>query len=280
MLRVRQFYATRIMEPSKLPLEKVFFFVAGIIPGFIALLIFNLVAPGSFTWFFTMGFLGYKTKLGVMLLTAFVVGNSLTTFLDRLLGGVGGYLGARMAKEPYVPPTSVKVAPWRDTRWRVALKRRLGTQAPKDTMLISEGIFDIRVQTVGIMPEAQRANAMAELNREKLEAEMNDLVWAGWYEHYHRRVLTNRDKWGVQQHVLHGLNFNLETTAVYALLSTPFVPGLRHWWCIFPAVFWTALLFAEQFAAFGRFKDPWSSLGEQIEYLSEEDIRESLPEQT
>jgi hypothetical protein len=88
------------MEPSKLPIEKVFFFIAGIIPGFVAMLVFNLAAPGSFTWFFTMGFLGYKTKLGVTLLTAFVVGNSLTTFLNALLGGVGGYLGAKMAKEP------------------------------------------------------------------------------------------------------------------------------------------------------------------------------------
>jgi hypothetical protein len=147
-------------------------------------------------------------------------------------------------------------------------------------MLISEEVFKIRVQTVGIMPEAQQANAMVELNREKLEAEMDDLVWAEWYDHYHHRVLTSRDGWDVQRHVLHGLNFNLETTAVYALLSTPFVPGLRHWWCIFPAVFWTFLLFAEQYAGLGRVKDPWSTLTQQIEYLSEEDVGESLKEQT
>src|SRR5258707_589380 len=71
------------MNLSKYPLEKVFFFLAGIIPGFVALLIFQLAAPGTFGWFFTLGFLGYKTKLGLILLSAFIIGNSLTRCVLR-----------------------------------------------------------------------------------------------------------------------------------------------------------------------------------------------------
>jgi cellulose synthase/poly-beta-1,6-N-acetylglucosamine synthase-like glycosyltransferase len=65
--------------------------------------------------------------------------------------------------------------------------------------------------------------------------------------------------------------------ALYALLSTPFVSGLRHWWCVLPAVLWTLILVAEQYAAVRRISDPWSTLTQQIEYLYEEDPGESRP---
>lgn len=86
------------MDLSKYPLEKVFYFVAGVIPGFTALLIFQLAVPGAFTWFFTLGFIGYKTKLSLILLVAFVIGNSMTTFLRAIVGMVGGVVAATMAK--------------------------------------------------------------------------------------------------------------------------------------------------------------------------------------
>jgi hypothetical protein len=280
VLRARPSYAVQVMELSKLPIEKVFFFIAGIIPGFVALLLFDLAHPGSFLWFFGMGFLGYKTKLGIILLTAFVIGNSMTTFLSAFLGAAGGIMGAKIAKEPYKPPESFKLAPWRDKRWRTALRRRLGQQTPKDTVLMGEEIFNIRVQAVGMMPEAERPMALTALSLEKLGTEMDELAWAGWYDRYHHRVLISRDNWDVQRHVLHGLNFNLETTALYTLLSTPFVASLRHWWCILPAVFWTLILIAEQFDSLRRFKDPWSTLTQQIDYLSDEDFGESLAAKT
>jgi hypothetical protein len=74
------------MDFTKFPLEKLLFFVAGVIPGFVALLIFGLAHPAAFNWFFVLGFLGYKTKLCLILLVAFVVGNSLTTFFGTVFG--------------------------------------------------------------------------------------------------------------------------------------------------------------------------------------------------
>src|ERR1019366_7110704 len=111
------------MDFSKYPLEKLFYFLAGVIPGFVALFIFQLAVPGSFGWFFNLGFLGYRTKLSLILLAAFVVGNTLTTFLSGFLRFIGGaYFGGIVALRPYRPPRSYVVAPWRDPKWRTVLK--------------------------------------------------------------------------------------------------------------------------------------------------------------
>jgi hypothetical protein len=270
VLRERQLYATCIVDLSKYPLEKLFFFVAGIIPGFVALLIFQLAAPGSFWWFFSLGFLGYKTKLSIILLAAFIAGNSLTTFLSSLLGAGGGVYGAIVARRPYQPPHTYPIAPWRDATWRAALRRRLGAQTPNDTTPLAEGIFNIRLETINLMPDAERPAAVANLNREKFATEVDDANWAQWYDHYHRIVLTGRDKWDVQRHVMHGLSFNLETAALYTLTSALFVPSLRHWWCMLPASMWVLILVAQQFDSVHRFRDQWTTITEQIEYLSEE----------
>ena len=54
--------------PDKYPLEKFFYFLAGVIPGFVAILIYHLAVLGSFTWFFQLSFLGYTTKLSLTIL--------------------------------------------------------------------------------------------------------------------------------------------------------------------------------------------------------------------
>jgi hypothetical protein len=59
------------MDWSRYPLDKLVFFVAGIIPGSVALLVYQLAVPGSFNWFFALGFLGYRSKLTLIVLVAF-----------------------------------------------------------------------------------------------------------------------------------------------------------------------------------------------------------------
>jgi hypothetical protein len=259
------------MDLSKYPLEKFFFFVAGIIPGFVALLIFEFAAPGSFGWFFSLGFLGYKSKLGIILLTAFIIGNSLTTFLSGLLGAIGGAIGARLAREPYQPPHNQQIAPWRDARWRIVLRSRLGDQVPHDTILLAEETFNLKREAVNFMPEADRPAALFNLNHERIQTQSDDLQWSQWYDHYHQRVLTDRNRWGIQGYVQHGLAFNLETAATYTLFSAPFVPAVRHWWCILPAFMWFLILIAQEYTAMRKFRDPWATLTDQIVYLSEND---------
>jgi hypothetical protein len=256
------------MDLSKYPLEKVFYFVAGIIPGFIALLIFDLVKPGSFEWFFALGLLGYKTKIGVILLTSFVVGNTMTTFLSSVLGAIGGGMAARDAQQPYKPPYSYEVAPWREPTWRSVLSGRLKEHAPNDTRPIPADLLELKRKVANSLPEAERAEAHAKLNLEKFNADVDDGNWARWYDHYHEIVLLS-DKRDIHWFVQTGLSFNLGTGGLYVMFSAPFVPRLHHWWCIFPSLYWSLLLVGHSYSELKQYRNKWSTLSAQIKYLSD-----------
>jgi hypothetical protein len=267
------------MDFAKFPLEKVFYFVAGIIPGIVAFLIFQLAAPGSFAWLFTLGFLGYRTKLGLILFAAFVVGNTMTAFLssmlDSLSGAIGTFIAGRRFKIPHLYPN----APWRDPRWRMVLKNYLGAQAPNDTRLLSKGFYEQSLEAVKHLPEEERSTALANINLRKLNAQIDDGNWAQWYDHFHLIVL-NPDKRDFQWYVRYGLNFNLETAAVYVLLSAVVVPGVRHWWCIVPAWMWAHVLLVETCMGLMRSTDKWLTLSAQIKYLSDTGHSQGASEKT
>lgn len=254
------------MDFSKLPIEKFFYFLAGIIPGIVALLIFGLASPHSFCWFFNLGFLGYKTKLVLVVLVAFVVGNTLNTFLSAFLGAVGGAWASVVGMRPYRTAASYDAAPWRDPRWRTVLRNRLGAQAPNTLPFMWQALYDLKLKQINLMPEQGRPAALLALNQEKIQSDMNDAEWEQWYDHYHRILLTPASP-DASWHVRTGLNFNLETTALYLLVSAVFVPSVRRWWCVLPACVWVSLLFAESYSAVKRAENKWSTLNDQINYL-------------
>lgn len=253
------------MDLSKYPLEKLFYFVAGIIPGSITLIVYRLAVPNAFGWFFTLGFLGYKTKLALIVLVTFVIGNSMTTFLRSFLGMIGGVIGA-VVKRPYEPPQTHTVAPWRDPRWRTVLKRQLGPLVPNDTSLISRTLFEQRQDVINLQPENQRSSALHALRQEKLLTEIDDGKWEQWYDHYHRIILSEPER-DFQWYVGHGLTLNLEAAAIYVVISAIVVAPVRHWWSLGPALYWVLILFSQEYTAVRRYFDPWLTLSEQIVYL-------------
>lgn len=255
------------MDVAKYPLEKVFDIAAGVIPGSVALWIFEVSHPGKVSWLFGCGFLGYRTKLALILLAALVVGNTMTAFLTFLLGAIGGAVGAALALGPYRPPHSYDVAPWRDPTWRALVRKRLGEATPPDTVLMSKDNYDLRTKLIESMPEEQRHAAQAALMGEHFASVQNDARWANWYDYYHQIVLQPSDA-DFRTYVHTGLTDNLKAAALYVLLSTIAVPQLRHWWWILPACIWVALLLAEVYRSWHRFNNRWSTLSEQYRYLS------------
>lgn len=255
------------MEWSRYPLEKLLYFAAGVIPGFTVLVISELARPGMYQWFLSEPFLGYRTKMGLVALATFIVGYSLTSFLRAILGGIGGAYGEVLSKRPYQPPHSQSIAPWRDPRWRAAVATHL-TKIPNDTRPISPEILKTREQMIQYLPPDQQASARYSLNSERLSAEMDDLQWEQWYDHFHEIVLKPDDR-DVFMYVRWGLNLNLETAAMCIVTATFFVPRLRHWWCIVPACFWIVILLAEEYWAWTRYMNKWSTLSAQIKYLRE-----------
>lgn len=262
------------MDFSKYPIEKLLYFVLGIIPGFTALFIYQLAVPGTFNWFFANCFLGYKMRLVVATVVAFIVGNTMTAVLSFILGAIGGVWGTIMTQRPQTPPAAEAIAPWRDPRWRSALKKRLGDQAPNDLQLIAPQVFMWRMQLIDtqVQDEPARDAQRTKLNLEKLGTEINDGQWAQWYDFYHH-VLSTKEKEDVEWFVHRRLSFNLEAAAVYVLCCAVVVPQLRHWWCIAPSVMWVVILIAFEYASVKRFNNKWATLLDQIRYLSEQDVR-------
>jgi hypothetical protein len=254
------------MELSKYPLDKLLLFVAAILPGSIALLIFQLAHPHSFDWFLDLGFLGYKTRFGLILLACFVIGYSITTFLNRLLGAIGGAVGGFIATR--IADRSLTVAPWRNPQWRSLVKIQLGAHAPNDTQLMSAVLFDLRRQLIEHLPENEREMALIELQQERLTLEVEDSRWEEWYEHYHQTILLPAER-DFMWHVENGLNLNLESASICVLVGALFVPSVRHWWCMLPACIWVFLLVNEVYWMLKNFLNPWSTLSAQLRYLAE-----------
>ena len=250
------------MEWSKYPIEKLVFFVASVIPGFTALIIFQVAAPGSFDWFFHVYFLGYRTKLAIIAFVAFAIGFTMTTLLRVFLGALGGVL--RTLRSPK-PAHTLSIAPWRDPRWRAAVKVYLGTQAPPDTVLITNDLFQLKHKALDLQPEPMKSFAIAQLTTERITTELNDSYWSQWYGHFHRIVLEPGDR--DFAHVWWGLTTNFGTAGLYLILSSIVVPTVRQWWSLLPAVGWVIALFGQEYGIANRYINQWSTLSEQIKYL-------------
>src|SRR5258708_2421427 len=173
------------MDFSKYSFEKLSSAAFPVVPGFVALLIYQLAVPDSLTWFTNLGFFGYRTKIAILILVAFIVGYSMNTFLGSILGGIGGYIvGGR-----FNPAERYEVAPWRDPRWRNLLKNQLGPAAPNDTVLIRQPIFEHRRSLIEHLPQHERMLANGALELEKINTVVDDGHWKELYDHYKHILL-------------------------------------------------------------------------------------------
>ena len=254
------------MDWSKYPIEKLVYFVAGIIPGFVVLMVFEVARPGSFNWFFQISSLGYKTKLILALLTCFILGYTLTIFVKALIGA-GYHAYFQWRPQPYKPSMEYQTAPWRDPRWRLVLRKHLGKDTPNDTSFLGAEVLEYRRKWIESLPKNEQARASLELSSEKFRSDQDDRQWANWYDYYHGVLLQPPDR-DLFYHVGYGLRINFEAAATYLLLSSIIVSQLRHWWIWLPAAFLVMLLVAEEASAFERHRNKWSTLSAQIKYLS------------
>jgi hypothetical protein len=256
------------MDWSKYPLEKLVFFVAAVIPGFVVLLTYEFIRPGSVNWFFRPGFLGYKTEVALFIIVCFVVGFTVTMALQGLVGAAyGAYFNAKKPK-PFKAPHSYPAAPWRDPRWRVALIKHLGPSAPSDTLPMTSELLEERKKFINsLVPPNDRPQRLLDLEVENFQYNQDDARWFQWYDHYHTLVLQPPER-DLFYHVGWGLRINFESTAVFILISALVVPQYRHWWIIASAIFWISMFASEEYNALLRQKNQWSTLQQQIKYLS------------
>jgi hypothetical protein len=77
------------MDWSRYPLEKLFSFVAALIPGFTALFISGRLIDQVLS----VSYVGYRSRVAFLLIIAFSIGFTMTTCLSAMLGAVGGVIG-------------------------------------------------------------------------------------------------------------------------------------------------------------------------------------------
>lgn len=265
------------MDLSKYPLQKLLHIVAAVIPGFVALWIHELAAPGSFGWLWTSNSLGYRTKLCIALLAMLLTGTTINTLVNMVLGAIGGAVGGARARA-----TAPDTAPWRDSSWRAALSKLLQDAAPANTSFWFPRLYELKTQQVTIdTPEPQRGLALSKLERERLQNLSEDMEWERWYRQYHLALLQPSES-DIVFYVQRGLQFNLQTASLYALASLAFVPEIRHWWVLVPALFWAVGLAGQEFYGVQNALNMWSTLDRQITYLAElgrSSAKPSTPEQ-
>ena len=245
----------------KYPFEKLMHVLAAVIPGFVALSIYHLANPGPLVWFWTLGSLGYLTKIWIVSIVALLIGSTINTLVSAILSGIRLVLQI----SPVEPQRPV-VAPWRDPAWRAALSRVL-PDPPTDSQLWCPGLHALkRKDAVDSVSSADRDAALAKVEGERMQIEKDDAEWERWYRHYHFVVQQPSD---FVSYVQRGLQFNLETASLYALVSLFFVPAIRHWWCVAPAAFWVCVLVGTEGWRTAKAIDLWFTLEEQIAYLVE-----------
>lgn len=256
------------LDLSKYPIERVFQFVAGIVPGFVALIIFQLGHPWFYARFVTAEFLGYKTKIAIAIAVAFVIGNSMTRLVaatSSTLGRkIGNAIGYRLS-DPSLLVTNAR--PWRDARWRSLVKEQLGDRAPKDSQVVDQKVFDRMCEVAVDLPEPQKEAEFARLIKLQSDTLNDDFEWSRWYDQYHAAIIQPND-FTIETYIRNGLDFNLQAAAGYVLISATYVPALRHWWWLVPAFAWCVITVVEGYSLLERLFNKWSTYSDQIKYLS------------
>jgi hypothetical protein len=252
------------MDLLKLSLERLFGFIAGVIPGTVVLTLFGLHHPRFAAAVRDIDYLGYRTKLSLVLAVALIAGWTVTTFFYGLMGFFEGVLRPVIAKWLQ----SGKVTdnpPWRNKNWRALAATYLGGAAPEDLDLVSDAVFDIQIESANlILDPTEKFHAIAKFKNAKGKAELADAYWSTWWDTLHNDVLLHRDPTAEMTLTIEG---NLQAASLVLLCALPSTPILYHWWLICACLFWLSMRGLRTFSLLYQTRDPWSSFTKQINYL-------------
>src|ERR1700719_1055445 len=146
-------------------LDKFSVFIAALIPGSFVLLVAALHHSELWRKLWDLNYLGYQTKIGILVFAAFAAGLTVNEGVAFILNFAGNFvtsykmavaqkeaaLQARQAAQgaasgpslqervpPQAPVVQLEVPLWRSQNWRSLLAVYLGTAAPENVVLIDE----------------------------------------------------------------------------------------------------------------------------------------------
>jgi hypothetical protein len=231
------------MDWAKVPLEKISIFVAALIPGSSVLLVVALHRPDLWRGLWDLTYIGYQTKIAVLIFVAFVVGHTVNEMVDLMIRSVvsfkRGYeiaaTATRTSVSGHTSPQEPEMSLWRKENWRKLLTAYLGSAAPDNVKLDDD-------------PQHS-----------------NDGLWREWW--YFLYDLVTPKSSDQHRSIALDVEVNFGSAGLIILSSSFGTPGLQHWWVILFCFFW---VIATGVQLFQHYNDDWdlrSVHNRQMEYL-------------
>lgn len=265
-----------MIDFGKFPFEKAVHLLAKVLPGFALLFAYNAKNPGAVTSILSLPYLGYATRVWLLIVVCFMLGYTLSSVLSTVVSGVAGATGALWAsfartKHPY----NYQIAPWRDPNWREAYISRFGADAPKDLTLILPGNAAELLRPTQPLPsdlgEQQKLAEQLTLQintglKAAIDAIQNDTEWRMRYESIKFKVLFQQPLEPIEE-VIGRLDSDFSVASAVLVVGAALSPSLRVWWLMLPAMGWLIVGMLRFCAKAYQIVAPWSTLTAQIELL-------------
>lgn len=265
-----------MLDFGKLPVEKAVHLLTKVLPGFALLFLYNSKVPGTVSHALSLPFLGYATRIWLLVAICFTLGYSLSTVLKTVISAAAGALGALWAswarrRHPY----NYQIAPWRDSNWRSAYKSRFGPDAPKDiTLVLPLNAAQLLEMSQPLPPNLGNQQHLAEqitmqINSDlkaAIDAITNDIEWRMCYERIKLKVVFDQPLEAIEE-VMGGLDSDFSLASALVLLGTAISPQFRAWWLLAPAIGWLIVSVLRFCAKAYQFAQPWNTLTAQIDLL-------------
>jgi hypothetical protein len=253
------------MDLIKVTIDKFFGFLAAVIPGVTVLIVFSINHPRVATTIRDINYLGYKTKLSLILAAAVIAGWTVTTFCLMIISAWETTVG-RAFKKSMKAGWKIKEPPWRDKNWRSLVITYLGNAAPEDIDFISEEDYKVQLDEIQRQSGDSMGEAIAALNLAKAKADHIEEHWRAWWETFHNDVFRKLDP---ATQISSTIELNLQAASLVLLFAMPSTPVLQKWWLIAFCLFWLSLRVTRVFARLALNRNPWSTYSRQMDYLRE-----------
>ncbi len=278
-------------------IDKFFGFLCGMIPGSVVLMVAALHHSDIWTTFWKVGYLGYQTKLAILIAAAFVAGSTVNSVLGAIVGGVSSTVADRRGQQsapapPPAPPAGqvgqagpppqpglvgqagpppqpapVPAEYWQDFSWRNLVTAYLGKAAPENLQpFVDQNDYNDAVALASAMPQPAQARELAKIARRNNPAYLqhNDAVWRSYWNHLHAITAQRLDTPMMRALTLVSAYGG---ASLVVLVSAPWTPLLRHWWILLPSIYFLLIAVIEVFTVNTQASDPAQLFEQQWQYL-------------
>jgi hypothetical protein len=268
--------ADNVIDFGKFPFEKTVHLLTKVLPGFALLFVYNAETPGTVKSLISLPYLGYATRLWLIITICFALGYTLSTVVNAVGSAAAGAIGALWAgisrgRHPY----ENQAAPWRDQTWRTAYTSRFGPEAPNNLTLMlprnaAELLRSSQPLPAGLAEQQKLAEQLTlQVNpglKRAIDAITNDTEWRMCYERMKFKVLFEGPVEPIQE-VFGRLDSDFSLASFVLIVGAVLSVQFRVGWLMVPATAWIVLSVLNFCVRAYQVAEPWNTLSAQIEML-------------